>query len=299
MSESRIKHIAAALFVMLLGIVAGGCDNDVFIKPLRVSTEEVTLDAAHREAHIDVSGDDWQLGSSSSLPVQVDGDYYYIDQPTLRAGVRRTSHGLDLSLDRYIGLEPYELTLIIAGDYASYYVNVTLMPTDTVEVLGVDYTLNSWGTFPPYSRTDVLSEVHYLNGLSESKLDLVAPDGVPSGYCFEPLLTDPLAEVALSVGATVPLPSVGDYIWDWQLAGDTGVLASGWTPVILRHFPPVPPSMEVPVGVPVAVKVLCDYECCSFQCVVRIRAGGEETSFIAHLNIEMPVRIYCTYEILS
>lgn len=292
------RHTLSIIVATLLAMLAAACNNDVFIKPLKVSADEITLDADHPTARIDIEGEDWTLASDSSLPLPGSDGELCIDEPWLGLTARRTSGGIDLHLQRYIGRNPIEATVIVSDLYSSCPVTVRLLPTEGIEVLGVDYTLDSWGSYEPFTRTDVLYEVHYPAGVSDPQVRFLPLETVPTVYRFLPLLNDPLADLALDLGATVPLPSVGPYIWDWQLRGETGILRSEWTPLLLRHFPPSPETVEVPAGVPVAVKLLCDYECCSFQCRVRILAGGEEKSFVAILRMEMPVKIYAAYELL-
>lgn len=297
----RRPYLSFLLLAVLLGFALGGCNNDVFIRPLEISADELTLDAEHPAARIRVEGgEDWRFSvAGPSFANSAGGDEIAVDEPIFKGSIRRTAGGLDLRLDRYIAREPIELTITVYDDYTTKNVQVKLLPTGSVEVLGIDYTLSSWGTFEPYTRTEVVSETHYPQGLSSPTVDFLRPEALPTVYRFRPVLSDPVGELAVSSGTVVPVPSPGPYVWDWALQGETAPLVRDWAPLMLSHFPSMPPPLQVPVGVPVGVRLMCDYECCSFYCRVRVDlgAGGEERVIDAHLMIEMPVKLYSEYEL--
>ena len=300
--EIRLSLLSSLLCALL---VLQSCNSGVFIRPLEIDTHEIVLDGAGTHVRVPVSTDDWNIKGVFSLgsepqPEYVSPGLYSIDTAVRSYSVSRDGADLVVSLNRYLGAEPTRISIVVANEYGSASLEATLMPTGSVEVTGIDYSLDSWSGYKPFSFTETILEVHYPHGLGSPSYEFAPLSGVVSVYRFVPHGSgDEMAKLVLSSGAVVPLPSSGPTIgWDWQLRGEEGALSTSWTPLVFSNFPAMPGAFDVPAGEPVALKLQCDFECCVFSCRVHTlnTSTGEESAVDALLYIEMPVKLYCTHE---
>lgn len=240
--EIRLSLLSSLLCALL---VLQSCNSGVFIRPLEIDTHEIVLDGAGTHVRVPVSTDDWNIKGVFSLgsepqPEYVSPGLYSIDTAVRSYSVSRDGADLVVSLNRYLGAEPTRISIVVANEYGSASLEATLMPTGSVEVTGIDYTLDSWSGYKPFSFTETILEVHYPHGLGSPSYEFAPLSGVVSVYRFVPHGSgDEMAKLVLSSGAVVPLPSSGPTVgWDWQLRGEEGAfLRAGhhWCSAIFRQ----------------------------------------------------------------
>lgn len=149
-SMTHLLYRLTLLLVLLTGMSA--CNNDVFVKPLKLSASQVELSEETRDVSVTVEGEAWELYSVFSEELDmVDGSYDYYDaegnrvtgywgdmsQLTCRYVYNKYGiefwvtrkpfwQGLDISLKQYQYGKPLHLKVIVGNEYGSESINVTL-----------------------------------------------------------------------------------------------------------------------------------------------------------------------------
>lgn len=144
-------------FLLALLVGLAGCNSEVFVKPLKISTTQVELNEETKDVSLTVSGGEWELYNVYSEDIDLlrgDWSYKYYDEngkglsdyelggANLKSytfiyiykgsGIefwvtrRPWCEGLDISLKRYDYYKPVNLMVIVGNDYNSASVNVTL-----------------------------------------------------------------------------------------------------------------------------------------------------------------------------
>ena len=266
-----MKKLYLALLSAVVVLFLPACNDDVFIKPLVVSTEKVEVGPENKSGRIDVSGKDWLVkdvwfdGDEGYSYVSPSGDgSYHVETVYTDLYVRQYSDCIGIELVNYCGNSPATLGFVVTDGYE--YENV------------ITYT--------------------YPEGLSEP-VSFTFPDlgDMPELYRFEPRPDAGLfARRVLSSGIVVPVPSYTRYTPPhdfWSLTGREAPLTTQRSMMMTTFVPPMPAAVDLPAGQPLAVSLLCEYESVGLACTIKAKnpASGISETIECELRLIHPVEL--------
>lgn len=295
----RIQQSIFTLTVLCIAALLTGCNDDIFIKPLKVKADTETLSPDSPTAFIRVSGDDWKVSEIwyesddyvyRGVP---DGNSYTFKSPFAEINGHCTDDGIVVNLVNYLGSSVATVGMTVTDGYDSVDVSLKVEPTReySIEILGVDYTLDSWWGYPDEAVTSKVVSFRFPQGLTESRqFTFDKPQTMPVRYFFEPMYSDNVfAQQVVSCGLTVPIPTPVQSGFRWELTGEEVPLVSSAQQYDSTVMPPMPGAVSLPAGIPLSVALLCDYESVGFDCTVTavnpITEQPEEVQCRLHLLV--------------
>lgn len=248
----------------LLTFLLGACNPDIFVDDFTPDVCELVMDGAGDSRTIDFKSDDWSYLSLSSPYGFGDGDVTVTPEGgvehkgktltgngtmilrTVLARLTVTRHGrhVTVDVDYVIGegnLRLY-LTAGLSDDvYCEHSVMLDIERADGLEIVDVDYTLDSWFFNPNEVRMSSLAWYGHDGNYTEPAIwDPQLDNGMLSGYRMS---TDSGDEdyLAAMTGMTIPIPTKTKTEWsDWELRGETAAVSYTWREIRLMHYPPLP-----------------------------------------------------------
>lgn len=311
MKEQKIGSYCIFLSIVLALIVTfSSCNNDIFVDPIEIESDMVTLERSGQTCTVHVSGTDWRILNVHSENVP-EGGYdgggiYFVESTLVAFSIEKGgTDKLEFTLGYNITGSPLVLYITVGNRYEERIITLELASTGKIEYKGIEYILTSWSGYPSESYVDEIEKYVYTYGLEKSLFIFPPLESMPAIYKFEPFYFNEdereLAEAVSNLGVRVPIPSPtpNDYP-TWSLLGDEAKLTTQQSHTNLTHFITPQKSIEVPTGTPIEISRLCRYECYGFQCTITVfnPATGKEVEVQAKLNIIMPEKIYATYNLL-
>ncbi len=302
-----MKKLYLASLYAVMALFLPACNDDVFIKPLVVSTENVEVGPENKSGRIDVSGKDWLVkdvwfdGDEGYSYVSPSGDgSYHVETVYTDLYVRQYSDCIGIELVNYCGNSPATLGFVVTDGYEYEDVTVSVLPTDpfVIEIEDISYQFTSWSGYPDEDFTDNVITYTYPEGLSEP-VSFTFPDlgDLPELYRFEPRPdADLFARRVLSSGIVVPVPSYTRYTPPhdfWSLTGREAPLTTQRSMMKTTFVPPMPAAVDLPAGQPLAVSLLCEYESVGLACTIKAKnpASGISETIECELRLIHPVEL--------
>ena len=129
-----MKKLYLALLSAVVVLFLPACNDDVFIKPLVVSTEKVEVGPENKSGRIDVSGKDWLVkdvwfdGDEGYSYVSPSGDgSYHVETVYTDLYVRQYSDCIGIELVNYCGNSPATLGFVVT-DRGSLGTGIVYIP---------------------------------------------------------------------------------------------------------------------------------------------------------------------------
>lgn len=289
------------LSVVVSAALLSGCNDNIFIKPLKVETDTEALGPDCRTAHISVSGEDWSVQyfwfhtEYDSYSGTLSGDSYTFTTPYAELSGHLTGDGIVVDLSYYLGSSPAYLDLTLTDGFEDKNVKLTVNPTEeyVIDVLDIDYTLHSWTGYPDKDYS--MGLMSYITSGSDKPVDFSfqKPETVLMYYCFEPF--DPedfFAARVAGCGVTVPIPSRSENGFYWEMTGEEARLQTSITRHATTVMPPLPEPVTIPAGGPMQLRLICDYECVGIDCTITaVNPGnGQPEKVNCQLKMLVPVQ---------
>lgn len=303
-----MKHSLLYIFALALTIIVTACNDDVFIEKLTVDELHVELGPDKLSTSISVKGEDWYINSLSFVEDEDYTQHFADDDGTFHIHtiftdlyVRPMADRIDLELARYEGNSPGQLSFFVRDGYNHCEVSVTLLPTGSfqIEIKEVNYTLTSWTSYPEDNKTEFIMGQEFKQGLTEPKsLSFPPISSLRVDYYFEPWDdTSEFDKMILNSCIKVPVPSYTlfndphtDY---WGMVGESAALTTTKSLFFTSHGLPRPAAVDLPLGTPLMVSLLCDYEAVGLYCVIKVSTGdGEERDVHCMLRMLTPIKLH-------
>ena len=279
--KNRLLSLTLLITILALGL--SSCNDDIFIKPFKISPDSGEVGPEQKVLFIKISGDDWTVtgmryhdDAGWTIPVR-DSEVIEIQTAFTEMSVYRQGDGLEIHLDSYVGREPGTLEFTVDNGYEGLEANVSVLPTGAynLEILDVSYVLNQWSGYPDEDITRTVITYSYPEGLPEPT-SFVFPklDDMPQLCRFMPWNEDDIfAARVFNSGQPVPIPSYGPFVDKkyngWVMAGKAAVLTTNRQEVLTPYLPPMPAAVELPAGCPLKVSLLCNYESAALDCTIK------------------------------
>lgn len=298
-------------FLSLLTFLLGACNPDIFVDDFTPDVSELVMDGAGDSRTIDFQSADWSYLSLSSPYGFDDGDVMVtpeggvehqgktltgngtITVRTVLANltVARRGRRVTVDVDYAIGegsLRLY-LTAGLSDDvYCEHSVMLDIERTDGLEIVDVDYTLDTWFSDPGKRTTASLA--WYGHGDNNTEPAIWRPkldDGMRS-ICRMSTYSGDGAYLAAMAGMTIPIPTRTEAEWsDWELRGETAAVSYTWRDIKLMHYPPFPQIIVNP-GILALLQV--EMEPCGFMSEITLRnkITGEESVVPVTVEVLQP-----------
>ena len=289
-----------SLFILLMGSFLPACNNDVFIKTLKVKADTDVLGPDCRTATISVSGEKWEVTElwfktgTIFYRGTMEGNSYSFKTSFAELNGGYTDKSITINLVSYLGNSPATVGLTVRDGYEDARVEITVNPTGDydIQILKVDYTLNTWFGYPERDFTATVRSVELAADIVD-KYTFPQPDGMPIEYNFEPFYPDDqFAARVVDCNISVPIPSYTGKGMFWEMAGEKVPLHAAPTRWTTKIMPAMPGEIDVPKDAAVRLALLCDYEGMGLDCTITainpLTQKPEEVK--CRLNLTVPVK---------
>ncbi len=285
---------------LLLTFLLGACNPDIFVDDFTPDVSELVMDGAGDIRTIDFKSADWSYLSLSSPYGFEDGDVLVTPEggveqkgKTLTGNgtiavrsvlanltVTRRGRHVTVDVDYAIGKGDMQLCLTagLSDDvYCEHTVELEIKRADGLEIVDVDYTLDSWFSEP--DKRVITSLAWYGHGDNYTEPAIWKPqldDGMRSNYRMSTYSGDE-SYLAAMAGMTIPIPTKTKTEWsDWELRGETAAVSYTWREINLMHYPPLP---QVSVNPGTLALLQVEMEPCGFMAEITLRneITGEES----------------------
>ena len=297
------------IILLFLTLTTAGCNNDIFITPMKVSAERVELGPDRPTASVHIDGD-WHFkgaeytGDNEYQWAYADKDECRFETPFLDFTIKIHEHDIDMTLETYLGSAPGEINIYVANEFDDKIITATIEPTGEfkIDIKDISYTLDRWSGYPDQDKTYAILVVSFPEGPEEDMwYSFPAPKAMPVLYWFESWDGGSVfADRVLSSGHMVPVPSYSktEYYFDWELLGDEVPLSMRRKDFNTTHYPALPEPLFLEAGVPVKLYLRCDYESLGFNGTIKAENchTGEIKDIDFVLHMLMPMKFHATVE---
>lgn len=313
------------LFLLLGSLILWSCNSDRFINDITVNKDTIILGKGLISEIIDVTGD-WHsitLCSDNNVSFTLIDEYgnkttrqdysatlrgkgsLSLESPVRKITVNYSGNNRIVVTANYlIGAQPENYSISIEGDVVHRTIPLTVVPTHRFDIENVTYRLDLWDTWPDSCYDKILSVVMY------------EPVDVPGDYLFSYFGVGQLESLGQMIfteenDISLALCESGDYYIDipsstgsdyepWRMEGDEMVLSTGLSEVTFHSMPKQPDFEPLPGSCATRLTLTAKMEKIGFGCklIVRNPVSEQRYTLYATLQIDMPVRIEGSYEIL-
>lgn len=299
----KTKSIIAVLILYVLVSCVSACNDEVFVRPLKVTPVTAVMGPDRTTLTLNASGEKWKitevrfLSNEETVTAPVYDGKWQIENTLTDIVVDYDDAGVTVHLNEFVSNEPGTLEIRIDDEYNTEHVSIKVIPTAALDirVTDVKYDLLQWYGYP-YDDFDNSDEVaRYPEGLLQAKtytFDEVK--NLPVLYYFrtfgEP---DFFHKLVLGCGAEIAVPTYDLRGGGWSMKGEKARLVDQRSYYDTNNVPRTPAPVELPAGQPLSVLLTTHYKCLGVECVINVvnRATGKEDTLSCQLVLWLPVSL--------